>query len=103
MFPPNMFGPTSSTTMAGGGGLFSSGQELLFQMPHQFPYNNIIMSSTNNQGGSSSPAAAIYGQNANSRDHKQYYDGDHQMQGDHDDAYGLLQDMVPSMFLKQEP
>lgn len=61
------------------------------------------MSSTNNQGGSSSPAAAIYGQNANSRDHKQYYDGDHQMQGDHDDGYGLLQDMVPSMFLKQEP
>ncbi|GMN43344.1 hypothetical protein TIFTF001_012554 [Ficus carica] len=105
MFPPSMLGPTSSAL--GGGGGFSH-HELMFQMPrHQFHYNNFMTSTTNNQGGSSSSSGGIlsehvFGQNTNSRDYNNNNNNNNSRQY-YEDDYGLLQDMVPSMFLKQEP
>ncbi|KAL5577154.1 hypothetical protein UlMin_018853 [Ulmus minor] len=78
---PSMLTPPSS--MGGGGGF---PQELLFQMGPNM----------SNQGGSSVGIMShVYAQNGNPPPHHQQF----QLQPA---DYGLLQDMVPSMFFKQE-
>nr|QQV37190.1 WRKY transcription factor [Boehmeria nivea] len=108
MFPPS--------AASGGGGLFPHGF-LFHNMPHMsFHYDNnsnnsnnmvINTTSTNNQGSSSTGSIlsrANYAQSSNPRD-ENINNNNNNKQGYsyHDDDYGLLQDIVPSMFLKQEP
>ncbi|GMY37859.1 probable WRKY transcription factor 28 [Fagus crenata] len=73
MFPPSMFTPQRGPSFP---------QDFFVQMPQ-------MMNSHHYQGGANS----IYSQNVNNPLHQQYQLPD----------YGLLQDILPSMFLKQEP
>ncbi|KAF5475203.1 hypothetical protein F2P56_007033 [Juglans regia] len=82
MFPPSMFTPP-----IGGRPTFIP-QDFFAQMPQ------IMSSSTSQAGGGTAPGSINYSQiNPNYPHHQQYQLPD----------YGLLQDIIPSMFLKQEP
>lgn len=83
MFQPSMFTPSI------GGPTFIP-QDFFAQMPQ------IMSSSTSQSGGTApgGPGCINYSQiNPNNPHHQQYQLPD----------YGLLQDIIPSMFLKQEP
>ncbi|KAM1008289.1 hypothetical protein ACFX13_004820 [Malus domestica] len=86
LFPPSMLNLAPATrtfsTLAGGGPSSAFSQEFLFQMPQYMISNNA------NQGSSRNP---------------NYHLQQFQLPHGAADQYGLLQDLVPSMFLKQEP
>ncbi|KAM1154075.1 hypothetical protein ACFX13_037280 [Malus domestica] len=79
LFPPSML---NLSNLAAGGPSSTFPQELLFQMPQYMISSNV------NQGSSRNPNHLL-----------QQYQLPHAAA----DQYGLLQDFVPSMFLKQEP
>lgn len=78
MFPPSMFTPPTGGPTA---------------FPHQDLFLQMAAPQMNSQGSS---AGSIYSQNLSNPHHQQYH---HHPLAD----YGLLQDIIPAMFLKQEP
>ena len=93
MFTPYMLSYSTPTPSAAAGSNFS--QDLLLQIPSHHQYHNHTNPFNAQTSGT---AATMYSQSQNygNISLEQY----HQLAAS---DYGLLQDVVPSMFLKQEP